>query len=176
LITGAAGLDRATLLLAGVALSAFLSALSSLFVALSGRADLERQTLFWLLGGLQNARTSNLPALIISLFAGMTLLLFHHATSTLCALGMRSGLVGRLRVGASKAIALRRVFARRRVCRDGGLVGFVGLLAPHAMRLLFGTDARALLPASALGGATMLMGCDALADRLSRPSRCHSAL
>jgi iron complex transport system permease protein len=44
-----------------------------------------------------------------------------------------------------------------------GLVGFVGLIVPHALRLALGADHRLLLPASALGGATFLVACDALA-------------
>ena len=49
-----------------------------------------------------------------------------------------------------------------------GLIGFVGLLAPHIMRLSFGTGARRLFPAAALGGATLLIACDAIAH-LSLP-------
>ncbi len=50
-----------------------------------------------------------------------------------------------------------------------GLIGFVGLLAPHLMRLLFGSDARVHLPAAAVGGATLLVACDALARSAASP-------
>jgi iron complex transport system permease protein len=49
---------------------------------------------------------------------------------------------------------------------SAGLIGFIGLLAPHMMRRVFGNDARVLVPASALGGAALLVGCDALARSL----------
>ena len=44
-----------------------------------------------------------------------------------------------------------------------GLIGFVGLVVPHALRLMFGPDNRLLVPASALAGGACLIGCDALA-------------
>jgi iron complex transport system permease protein len=44
-----------------------------------------------------------------------------------------------------------------------GLIGFVGLLAPHLIRLLFGNNSRVLMPATAIGGATLLLACDAIA-------------
>jgi iron complex transport system permease protein len=44
-----------------------------------------------------------------------------------------------------------------------GLIGFIGLLGPHLVRLIFGNDARRLMPASALGGAALLVLCDAVA-------------
>jgi iron complex transport system permease protein len=50
-----------------------------------------------------------------------------------------------------------------------GLIGFIGLLAPHLMRLFLGRDARVLIPTSAVGGATLLVLCDALARGVLPP-------
>src|SRR5690606_35841701 len=69
------GFDRARLLLTGVALSAFLSALMSLVVAISSRADLARQITFWLLGGLTEAGPSQNIVLAICLLLGVGVLL-----------------------------------------------------------------------------------------------------
>ncbi|HUC43857.1 MAG TPA: iron chelate uptake ABC transporter family permease subunit, partial [Candidatus Sulfotelmatobacter sp.] len=51
-----------------------------------------------------------------------------------------------------------------------GIVGFVGLIVPHAMRAIFGPDHRLLLPASALGGAATLLAADAAARTLIAPA------
>jgi iron complex transport system permease protein len=51
-----------------------------------------------------------------------------------------------------------------------GLIGFVGLVVPHAIRLLVGADHRRLLPASALGGGLLLTLCDALARSVNAPA------
>ena len=50
-----------------------------------------------------------------------------------------------------------------------GLIGFVGLLAPQAVRKLFGGDIRVLVPAAAIGGAALLVGCDAIARSVASP-------
>lgn len=170
-LTGTASVDRATLLLAGVALSAFLSALTSLFVALSGRADLERQTLFWLLGGLSSAPTNNLPVLAGALILGLLIMLASARDLN----ALRAGDEEAATLGVSVAnLQKRLLFAACLLAAacvaTAGLVGFVGLLAPHAMRLLFGTNTRALIPASALGGATILVLCDALARSVAAPT------
>ena len=170
LLTGTASLDRSTLLLAGVALSAFLSSLLSLVVALTGRYDLERQTQFWLLGGLQNARWQDVPALALALTGGLCLLLASARDLN----ALRAGDEEAASLGVEVArVQQRLLFAACLLAAacvaTAGLVGFVGLLAPHAMRLLFGTDARALLPAAALGGATFLVLADLLARSLLPP-------
>jgi iron complex transport system permease protein len=164
------GFDRARLLLIGVAMSAFLAALMSLFVAISARADLARQITFWLLGGLSEARPAQNIALAVCLLLGLGVLLASardlNALRTgdddaatlgvdVQALHTRLLLVAALMSAAAVACA--------------GLIGFVGLLAPHLMRLFLGRDARVVIPASALGGATLLVLCDALARGVLPP-------
>lgn len=155
---------RARLLLVGVALSSFLSALLSLVVSLSGRADLVQETAFWLLGGLNRANWTQNAVLLVSLCLGFALLrgtardldALAAGDEDALALGVDAGkLQARLLIAAGILAASSVAVA--------GLIGFVGLLAPHLVRLGGGRGARTLLPGAALGGAALLCGCDALA-------------
>lgn len=161
---GLASFDRSRLLLTGVALSAFLAALMSLVVALSSQADLARQITFWLLGGLSEARPVQNWALLFCLFTGLGILLYSARD------------LNALRAGDDEAISLgvdieklhtRLLFVcallSAAAVATAGLIGFVGLLGPHLVRLAIGNDARALIPASVLSGATLLIFCDAVA-------------
>jgi iron complex transport system permease protein len=158
------------LLLTGVALSAFLTALMSLVVALSPRPELAQQTTFWLLGGLANATMPKNLMLLITLVAGVGMLL----TSARDLNALRVGDQEAASLGIS-VVALHRklLFAAALMAAAAvsvaGLIGFVGLLAPHLMRLLFGSDARTVIPAAALGGGALLAGCDAVARSAAPP-------
>ncbi len=164
------GNRRARLLLVGVALSAFLSALLSLVVALSGNADLAQETAFWLLGGLSRAGVTQNIILAISLAVGFVLLRFN--ARDLDALG--AGDEDALALGVDYSALQRRVLIAAGILAASsvavaGLIGFIGLLAPHLVRLAGGRDAKILLPGAALGGAALLCGCDTLAHTAFAP-------
>jgi iron complex transport system permease protein len=164
------GFDRARLLLIGVAMSAFLAALMSLFVAISARADLARQITFWLLGGLSEARPSQNIALAACLLLGLGVLL----TSARDLNALRTGDDDAATLGVDvqnlhTRLLLVSALMSAAAVACAGLIGFVGLLAPHLMRLFLGRDARVVIPASALGGATLLVLCDALARGVLPP-------
>jgi iron complex transport system permease protein len=160
----------ARLLLSGVALSAFLSALMSLVIALSGRFDLAQQITFWLLGGLTRASWPQNAVLLGAFFVGGAILLnctrdlnaLRAGEDDAASLGVEIGRVHRKILFAASLLSAACVAA-------AGLIGFVGLLAPHAIRLLGGRDARVLLPGAALGGAILLCVCDALARGAFQP-------
>lgn len=164
------GAGSARLLLSGVALSAFLSALMSLVIALSGRFDLAQQITFWLLGGLTRASHPQNTVLLGAFLVGGAILLsctrdlnaLRAGEDDAASLGVEIGRVHRKILLAASLLSAACVAA-------AGLIGFVGLLAPHAIRLLGGRDARVLLPGAALGGAILLCVCDALARGLFRP-------
>lgn len=156
--------DRSRLLLTGVALSAFLAALMALVVALSARADLARQITFWLMGGLSEVTRTHLISLAVSLFVGTGVLL--ASARDLNALRVGDEDAATLGVNIEKLHArllLVSALMSAAAVASAGLIGFIGLLAPHLVRLVFGHDARALIPASAVGGATLLVLCDATA-------------
>jgi iron complex transport system permease protein len=156
--------DRAVLLLTGVALSAFLAALMSLIVTLSNRIDIAQQVMFWLLGSLTRATMPENLVAALCLGAGMIVLSCSARDLNAMQIGDEeaAGLgvdIARLHWRLLIVAALMSAAA----VSLAGLIGFVGLLGPHIVRLIFGNDARSLMPAAAIGGATLLLGCDALA-------------
>ena len=156
--------SSARLLLIGVAISALLAALMSLVIALSGRLDLAQQISFWLLGGFGRSSWPQNGVLLLAFAAGLALLLgsardlnaLRAGDDDAAALGVEVKALHRRILIAASLLAAASVAA-------AGLIGFIGLLAPHIVRLLGARDVRALLPASALGGATLMLACDAIA-------------
>lgn len=158
-----------TLLLAGVITSSFLSALIMFFISISQREEL-RTIIFWLMGDFS---LSNYEAIWITfpyISLGFFLLYLHSRQLNLILLGEESAVQLGLRVERLKWIsyflASLITAASVSVC---GLIGFVGLIVPHSVRLLFGPDHRLLLPCSALLGASFLIASDAIARSLFAP-------
>lgn len=167
---GASPANRGVLLLTGVALSSFLSSLMALVLAFSDSANLSQQIVFWSLGTLTRASSSQNVLLLIVLTIGLTITL--RSSRDLNALRMGDEEAQTLGVDVRRlhfrllcAAALMSAVAVA-FC---GLIGFVGLLAPQGVRRIFGGDIRALVPAAAIGGATLLVGCDAIARSIAPP-------
>ena len=160
---GAPRFDRAALLLCGVAISSLLGALMSLIIVLSPRIELAQQVAFWLLGGLSGVTPAQNWLLLLSLLGGLWMLLSSArdlnaarlGDEEMSALGVDAGRLHRRLLVAAALMSAMAVAA-------AGLIGFVGLLAPHAMRLLVGAHPRASIPGAALGGALLLCACDLL--------------
>ncbi|MDR7419145.1 MAG: iron chelate uptake ABC transporter family permease subunit [Armatimonadota bacterium] len=150
------------LLLAGVAVSAFLGAIVS-WLQLSGGESLQR-VIFWLMGGFSGRTWSHAAMAAPFVAAGLLLgWLYGRDLNALLlgddaarALGVEVPRVRRLLVAAGGMMAAAAV-------ASAGLIGFVGLIVPHVLRLLVGPDHRRLLPVAALGGAALLVVADAAA-------------
>lgn len=162
-------LDPRVLILAGVIVSAFTGALMSAIMALSDAAEL-RNAFLWLLGGFSGASWPSLGLFVA--YAGVPLLLVAGSARALdlLALGDDSarhlGLdVQRTRLIIYFATGLLTA-ASVAVC---GIIGFVGLVVPHAARRLLGPLHRPLLPAVFLTGGAFLVLADALARTVARP-------
>lgn len=162
-------IDPRVLLLAGVVVGSFATAVMSAIITLSDAVQL-RNAFLWLLGGLGGA---SWPAL--GLFASYAVvplaLLFLNARSLdLLVLGEETA----IHLGVDAQRTRRVVYfatalltaASVAVC---GIVGFVGLVVPHAMRRLFGSLHRPLLPAVFVAGGMLLVLADALARTVVRP-------
>jgi iron complex transport system permease protein len=161
-----------TLLLAGIAVGSFLTAISSLLISVNIVTwQVAQEIVFWMMGGLDGRTWAHvwlsLPFVAVGLVAAMlqtrTLDLLLLGEESASALGVEIESAKRLLVftsalltGASVAVA--------------GLVGFVGLIIPHAVRLLLGPGHRTLVPASAVSGAAFLIGCDLLARTVRPPA------
>ncbi len=160
----------ATLLLCGLAMNSITAALTSLVLSFSVQEwELGRQILFWLMGDLSN-RTWEHVAMIapflavcaaVSAFFPRELNLMMTGEESAMSLGVDTVRIKRLLLTVAAAAAGAAVAV-------AGVIGFVGLLVPHIVRLLLGPDHRQLLPASLLAGAVFLMGMDVLARILLR--------
>ena len=171
-LAGASGADSGRrMLLAGVALASLCGAAVALILSLAPEAQL-RGMVFWLmgdLGGVQNgvegwgiAMSMLVIALAILLPQAYALNLLTRGDAVAQTLGVN---VRRLRLLAFMLAALTAAVA----VATAGTIGFVGLVAPHLTRLVTGNDQRVLLPASVLGGGTLLLLADTLARTMAAP-------
>lgn len=159
----------ANLLLAGVAINAIAMAGVGLLTYLANENQL-RDLTFWSLGSLGGATWTRLAT--VAPWIVLPLLCLPRAARALNALLLGEGeaallgfrpehlqrwLVGLVALGVGAAVAFT------------GVIGFIGLLVPHLLRMGFGPDHRFLLPASALGGAILLVAADALARTVVAP-------
>jgi iron complex transport system permease protein len=161
-----------TLLLAGVAVSALLTAGQTLLIILNNRLALRLSSLyFWLIGGIDVQRWGQVMVIAALLLVGLAGALLVAPALDAFALGEEMARHLGLRVERYKlgivAVAALLVAAAVSV---SGLVGFVGLVAPHLCRLTLGPRHRLLLPAAALAGAIFVVVADLLARTLAAPA------
>lgn len=163
-------LDTRVLLLAGVVVGAFLNAVILLLLSL---ADVEtfRSAIFWMMGSLASATWPAVGLLAVYLLPALLALLAMARPLNLMAVGEETALYLGTRVEVVKRAAY--VVASLLVAAGvaaAGVIGFVGLIVPHAVRLLWGGDHRLLLPGSALAGAAFLLLADTAARTIAAPS------
>lgn len=162
------GIRPIRIILAGVAVSAFLGAgISALMIIFSDRVH---SALMWMVGGL-SARSWPHVAMLYPYTIGGALLAFFAANRlNILQLGdeLAKGLGLRVELTRLMLTAIASLLAASAVSVVG-LLGFVGLIVPHIARLLVGSDYRYLLPASALLGAAVVTFSDTLARLLFSP-------
>ncbi len=152
----------ATLLLAGIAVQTFLGAVVSYLLLQSGRS-LE-EAVYWLMGRLHNASWAEVEATLPLAVLGVGALLVFARDLNVMLLGEEDARSLGIPVERSKRLllAIASVMTAAAVA-VAGVIGFVGLIVPHVMRLLVGPDHRILIPTSALAGATFLVLADTVA-------------
>ena len=158
----------ATLLLSGIAVAAVISAGISLVMSLSGR-DI-RSIYFWILGGLGSAGWRSLIAAAPFVALGLLIALASVRDLNLTALGEERAAQLGLEIERFKTemLATGAVLTGAAVSVSG-LIGFVGLMTPHILRLVVGADHRRLIPASVMGGASFMIMADLAARTAIRP-------
>jgi iron complex transport system permease protein len=156
-------LNPFVLLMAGVIVNSFCSALILLINSL---ADLyqSHSILFWLIGGIASQGYMPLLGMAIYVGIGLAVLFTLGGSLNLLALGEESA----QHLGVDVRRVRTRTFFATSLLVGGvmafcGMIGFVGLMIPHILRLILGPDHRLLLPASTLGGAIFLVAADTLA-------------
>jgi iron complex transport system permease protein len=163
-VAGPAGrLSSTTLLLVGVVFNAFASAAIVFLASLAGLTE-GAQVFLWLIGNLSDAR----PVLVgwVAGFVTLGLLAtlpFARALDLLALGEENAALLGIDATRARRWLLLASSLLVGAAVSVAGLIGFVGLVVPHALRLALGPDHRLLVPASALAGAAFLVLCDTAA-------------
>jgi iron complex transport system permease protein len=164
--TGKSILRKDALLLSGVMVNAFCSAIIMFLVSITQDARLHN-IIFWLMGDLSAADLPQvviLGAILIPCF--IVVFLFSHAMN-LFMLGKDMALTMGINVRAvTITLLIVTSFMVSVTVSFSGLVGFVGLVIPHLLRLVLGPDHRSLVPACLFGGAAYLVLCDLLARTL----------
>lgn len=158
------GVRAERLLLAGVGIGFFLSAILMLVMSLA-QADGVKRALLWMAGDLAGADWSVVPVASLLMLFGFLLALARRRGLNALALGDEVAFGLGLEPGRERTLlVLAASLLTAASVALGGIVGFVGLMVPHAVRALVGADARRVLPLSALGGGMLLC----LADTVGR--------
>lgn len=160
----------ATMLLAGIALTALASSAVGLFTYLADDATLRTLT-FWNLGSLNGASYSRLwPLLLISVAVASWLPRRAQALNALLLGESEAGHLGVDVERLKRELVFCTALGVGAAVAAAGLIGFVGLVVPHLVRLLAGPDHRTLLPASILAGASLLLLADLVARLALAPA------
>jgi len=164
------GLWPERLLLAGIGVGFMLSAVLMLVMSISSNEGL-RRAILWIFGDLGMSDWSLIPYGALLIVIGLIIALKH--AKALNALMLGDDLSHSLGFSPRKETAMLFVSAGLLTAASvtlGGMVGFIGLLMPHIMRFFVGTDNRVLLPASVLGGGTLLVVADLIGRTVMIPS------
>jgi iron complex transport system permease protein len=154
------------LLLSGVMVNAFCSAVILFLVSIAQDSRLHN-IIFWLMGDLAAATMNSVAALSLTVIPCFILIFSRSHSLNLLTLGndMAQSMGVNIRFTTSLLLVLTSLMVSATVSYCG-LVGFVGLVIPHLLRLLLGPDHRVLAPVAILGGAAFLVLCDTLARTL----------
>ncbi len=154
-----------TLVLAGIAVSTFISAITNIILTLSYDYQV-KEFLFWSVGGLNGRRWEHVGLVFLPVMTCVLLLFTFSRDLNILLMGEEEAQAVGLNPSRTRKILLIlvSVTTASAVC-VAGAVSFVGLIVPHIMRLIVGPNHRILLPVSAIGGAIFLVVCD-LVSRL----------
>lgn len=162
-------LKMETLILTGIIMSSFLSAIISLMIALTGEEL--RQILNWLMGSVSMRGWVYVRMIWPFLFIGAVLLWLNRKELNALLFGEERAHYLGVNVKRSKwMILIGGSILTGSAVAVSGTIGFIGLVVPHMTRLLFGADHRHLLPLSFINGATLLIFCDLIARTIIAPS------
>lgn len=164
------GLESSTLLLTGVIVNAFFTAVIMFFISTTSDTRLH-SILFWLYGDLSQSKYVQLSISLPLILIVSCIIYFFSRHLNLIVGGEKSALQMGVEVELLKWISFLGIsLITGVVVSFSGIIGFVGLIVPHLMRMFLGPDHRQLIPASALGGAIFLIAADTLARTIISPS------
>lgn len=149
-----------TLILSGVIVGAVFSSILMFLVSLSQNQRIH-SIIWWMLGNLQIFQANLLVSISIIVAAGILLAIFFARELNAIALGEEEALNLGINVEWIKKILFVLASLITAACVSScGIISFVGLIVPHALRMIVGSDHRTLIPAACLAGASFLIICD----------------
>lgn len=158
-----------TLLLIGVAITSLFSALVYLILLISNEQS--QGILFWMFGSLTLAGWNYFYMAFPFVVVGLIVILYFARDLNPIALGEEQAQHLGVEIETLKKILLACVsLITAAAVSITGMIGFIGLIIPHIMRLLVGSDHRMLIPSSALAGAIVLILCDTVSRMVIRPA------
>lgn len=160
-----------TLILAGVAISTISSAFTSLLLSLSTNPYASIEIIFWMLGSLTDRSMTHVWIALPFIVCGLLILLQLGRELDALSLGPEVAASMGVRIERTQALAvIGTASAVGAATAVGGAIGFVGLVVPHLLRPLVGSQPSRLLAASAIGGAAVILAAD-VAVRIIAPDR-----
>lgn len=158
-----------TLLLAGIAVNFFLSAVISTVMAMN--KDQMQNIIFWTMGSVATANWTKIVNTGIPVLLGILLMIFFARDLNAMALGDESA----KNLGVDAEVLKKRLLVLSSIVTASavsvsGIIGFVGLVVPHVVRIVSGPDHRTLLPFSVIGGAIFMVIADTLSRMLVAPA------
>ena len=167
--TGSGRLEPRVLLLAGVVTSGFATAIMTALMVLSNAAEL-RNAFLWLLGGLGRASWQSLGFFVLWIPIPLAMLFAAARSLDLLALGEETaGYLGAEVERVKRRVVISTALLTAAAVAAAGMIGFVGLVVPHAVRRIMGPLHGRLLPLAFAVGGALLVGADAIARVVVRP-------
>jgi iron complex transport system permease protein len=164
--SGQSVMKKESLLLSGVMVNAFCSSVIMFLVSLTQDAKLHN-IIFWLMGDLSAADIRQVGLLAGMLLPCFILIFWHSHAMNLLLMGKEMAQATGINIKVvTITLLVASSFMVSATVSYCGLIGFVGLVMPHLLRLIFGPDHRLLVPACILGGGSYLVICDLLARTL----------
>ncbi|WP_324735840.1 iron chelate uptake ABC transporter family permease subunit [Thermococcus sp. SY098] len=157
-----------TLLLAGIAFGFFAHAVTS-YLLYVGRERIH-MAIFWLMGTFNGATWDDVKLVLFSSIVGFSFLMLRWKELNLLLFGEESIALGLDLNFYRKIIIFVISMLTAFAVATSGIIGFVGLISPHAMRLVFGPNHKNLLPAAALFGGSLMVFADLLARIVLKPA------
>lgn len=165
--TTGGGRNNTKLILAGTALNAICGACTSLMVYLAKDVDGIRDATFWIMGSLGKVTWEYLPFVAVVFAVLAAFFIYNFRTLNASLLGEEMALILGISLAKSRVVFLVAVAVLvSMIVAATGIIGFVGLVIPHVVRIISGNNHLKLLPYSLLGGAIYMLWCDILARSL----------
>ncbi|MEA3423408.1 MAG: iron ABC transporter permease [Bacillota bacterium] len=156
------------LLLTGIAISFFLSSFISLLMTLN--RDLIENIFFWTMGSVSTATWDKVGSIIIGTIIGLAIFIYYSRELNIILTGDSNAIALGVNVKrVRKTLLYTASFVSALAVSVSGIIGFVGLIVPHAVRLVIGADNRKLLPMTIISGGIFLAISDGIARSIASP-------